>query len=240
MGKSGKRWGAWDLNEALSDTEAHFFSHKRAHSPTSKDPAALLFSRKRALDGQVWEAVAGCSPLPALWLEKLFMNSACLNPGSPATPAGAFHRRPSGQVIEHHTEPLSAGHGVLQRRVCVGHAAGGGEVVATSLSASEPPAPGEQRGGVGSLGQAKPKGNHGRKMVWAVFRARDKEFLEGLNWVLCHETTEDSRKLSVHRWLRSQPCLLLLGWGQASVSPRSLSFFICCTKRITAVFFWVW
>lgn len=69
------------------------------NEPTPEDPAALLFSQKRALAGQAWEGLgtqSGSSWLqaipPAMWLEKLFMNSACLSPGSPANPAGAFHR----------------------------------------------------------------------------------------------------------------------------------------------------
>lgn len=42
------------------------------------------------------------------------MDSAHPRPGSTATPAGSFQRRPVGQVLEHHTEPLSRGHGVFQ------------------------------------------------------------------------------------------------------------------------------
>lgn len=64
---------------------------------------------------------------------------------------------------------------------------------------------------LGSLGQVKPKRKHGRKMVWAVFRARDKEFLEGLNWVLCHKTAEDSRNSVLIGDLGPSPACYCLG-----------------------------
>lgn len=84
-----------------------------------------------AVAGQAWDTVGaeeGSSWLQSFTagpLEKLFMNPACLRPGNPATRAGAFHRRATLQVLEHHTEPLSRGHGVFQSGVCVGHTGGG-------------------------------------------------------------------------------------------------------------------
>lgn len=67
------------------------------------------------------------------WLESSLSSMAgeaiyelCLSQAwQPATSAVSFHRRPVRQVLELHTEPLSAGHSVFQLEVCVGHACGG-------------------------------------------------------------------------------------------------------------------